>query len=137
VLVWEERRGPRWAREDLIGRPLPWALASYLDASATFRPPRPGQDPITPRLHGPGGKQYGYTFTRAPVLLFGNWSQRETLIAIAVIALVAGGATSLGLAAYLALPIIRVQRASRALAAGALDTRVGAYVARRKDEVGA
>jgi two-component system, OmpR family, sensor kinase len=40
------------------------------------------------------------------------------------------------LARYLSSPIARLQKASRALAAGALDTRVGAPFNRRKDEVG-
>ena len=43
---------------------------------------------------------------------------------------------SLLLARYLSSPIVRLQKASRALAAGALDTRVGAPFTRRSDEVG-
>ena len=40
------------------------------------------------------------------------------------------------LARYLSSPIVRLQKASKALAAGALDTRVGRPFNRRKDEVG-
>jgi two-component system sensor histidine kinase CpxA len=52
------------------------------------------------------------------------------------IALLAAFIVSLALARYLSSPIVRLQRASRSLAAGALDTRVGAPVTRRGDEVG-
>ena len=59
-----------------------------------------------------------------------------TQAAVISIALIAVAATSLLLARYLSSPIVRLQKASRSLAAGALDTRVGRPFTRRKDEVG-
>jgi signal transduction histidine kinase len=50
--------------------------------------------------------------------------------------ILAATTAALPLARYLSLPIERLQRASRALAAGALETRVGAPFNRRRDEVG-
>jgi two-component system sensor histidine kinase CpxA len=52
------------------------------------------------------------------------------------IAIFAAGVMSLLLARYVASPIVRLQKASRAFAAGALDTRVGPPSTRRRDEVG-
>ena len=52
------------------------------------------------------------------------------------IAMLAAAVVSLLLARYVSAPIVRLQKASRALAAGALDTRVGAPSTRRRDEVG-
>src|SRR6188508_39766 len=43
---------------------------------------------------------------------------------------------SILLARYLSSPIVRLQKASRSLAAGALETRVGGPLTRRGDEVG-
>jgi two-component system sensor histidine kinase CpxA len=59
-----------------------------------------------------------------------------TQLAVLTISILAAAATSLLLARYLSSPIVRLQRASRALAAGALETRVGGPFNRRKDEVG-
>jgi two-component system sensor histidine kinase CpxA len=50
--------------------------------------------------------------------------------------MIAAALTSLLLARYLSTPIVSLQKAARALAAGALDTRVGPPINKRKDEAG-
>jgi two-component system sensor histidine kinase CpxA len=55
---------------------------------------------------------------------------------VLALAVLAAFATALLFARYLSSPIVRLQRTSRALAAGTLDARVGAPFNRRKDEVG-
>ena len=59
-----------------------------------------------------------------------------TQVAVLSIAIFAAAVMSLLLARYVSSPIVRLQKASRSLAAGALDTRVGAPFTRRRDEVG-
>jgi two-component system sensor histidine kinase CpxA len=59
-----------------------------------------------------------------------------TQVAVLSIAILAAAATSLLLARYLSSPMVLLQKATRALAAGALETRVGRPFNRRKDEVG-
>jgi two-component system sensor histidine kinase CpxA len=91
---------------------------------------------LTPNLVGPDNEEYRLLFARAPVTFLGILTWPGTQIAVISIALIAVAATSLLLARYLSSPIVRLQKASRALAAGALDTRVGRPVTRRNDEVG-
>jgi two-component system sensor histidine kinase CpxA len=57
-------------------------------------------------------------------------------VAVVSIAVVVAALTALLLARTMSAPIVKLQRASRALAAGEFDTRVGPPVDRRKDEVG-
>jgi two-component system sensor histidine kinase CpxA len=59
-----------------------------------------------------------------------------TQVAVLTIAILAAAVVALLLARYVSSPIVRLQNASRALAAGALDTRVGSPFNRRRDEVG-
>jgi two-component system sensor histidine kinase CpxA len=87
-------------------------------------------------ITGPDGEEYRLLFARAPVTIFGILMWPGTSVAVLSIALLAAAVVSLALARYLSLPIVRLQKASRSLAAGALDTRVGAPVTRRGDEVG-
>jgi len=59
-----------------------------------------------------------------------------TQVAVLSIAIFAALVMSVLLARYLSSPIVRLQKASRSLAAGDLDTRVGAPFTKRADEVG-
>jgi len=59
-----------------------------------------------------------------------------TRIAVVTIAILVAAVPSLLLARYISLPLVRLQRASRSLAAGVLETRVGSPSNRRSDEVG-
>jgi two-component system sensor histidine kinase CpxA len=115
-----------------------------LCALLNFRPSgrRPDRPPnfqgvqLTPMLTGADGGEYRLLFARAPVTIFGILMWPGTPVAMLSIAILTAAVTSLLLARYLSAPIVRLQKASRSLAAGALDTRVGAPSTRRRDEVG-
>jgi two-component system sensor histidine kinase CpxA len=135
VLLVTNERG-----DELLGRAMPRELRALLNfRPATRRPDRPSNFQgvqLTPVITGPDGDEYRLLFARAPVTIFGILMWPGTSVAVLSIALLAAAVVSLALARYLSLPIVRLQKASRSLAAGALDTRVGAPVTRRGDEVG-
>ena len=95
---------------------------------------RPAQ--LVPDLVAPDGEAYRLLFTRPLFTVFGVLTWPGTRIAVASIAILVAALTSLLLARYISSPIVRLQRASRALAAGVLETRVGSPSNRRSDEVG-
>jgi two-component system sensor histidine kinase CpxA len=134
VLLVTNERG-----DELLGRAMPRELARLL-ATRPFRRPatppnlRPMQ--LTPHLIGPNNEEYRLLFARAPVTVLGILMWPGTQVAVLSIAILAAALTSVLLARYLSSPIVRLQKASRALAAGALDTRVGGPFNRRGDEVG-
>jgi two-component system sensor histidine kinase CpxA len=125
VLLVTNERG-----DELLGRAMPRELRALLN----FRPPgrRPDRPPnfqgvqLTPSIRGPDGEEYRHGILMWP----------GTRVAVLSIAIFAAAVMSLLLARYVASPIVRLQKASRSLAAGALDTRVGAPFTRRRDEVG-
>src|SRR5688572_13572088 len=135
VLLVTNERG-----DELLGRAMPREVARLLRTRIPFR--RPDRPPnfqpvqLTPTITGPDGEVYNLLFARAPVTFYGIWVWPGTQVAVISIAIFAAFVMSLLLARYVASPIVRLQKASRALAAGALDTRVGAPVTRRGDEVG-
>jgi len=95
---------------------------------------RPAQ--LAPDLIAPDGEAYRLLFTRPLFTVFGVLTWPGTRIAVVTIAILVAAVTSLLLARYISLPIVRLQRASRSLAAGVLETRVGSPSNRRSDEVG-
>jgi len=123
---------------ELLGRAMPREVMRLLDR----RPPRGGRPPnlrpiqLTPDLVAPDGKEYRLLFTRPLFTVFGVLAWPGTRLAIMTIAILVAAVTSLLLARYLSAPIVRLQRASRALAAGVLETRVGSPSNQRSDEVG-
>jgi len=134
VLLVTNERG-----DELLGRAMPRELARLL-ATRPFRRPvappnlRPMQ--LTPHLIGPNNEEYRLLFARAPVTVLGILMWPGTQVAVISIAILAAAIMSLLLARYLSSPIMRLQKASRALAGGALETRVGGPFNRRSDEVG-
>jgi len=134
VLVTNERG------DELLGRAMPRALALLLRDGTQRRgdrPPnfRPRQ--LTPSLiDARTNEEYGLSFVEPPETISGILMWPGTQVAALTIAIVAAAALSLLLARYLSSPILRLQKASRALAAGALETRVGKPFTRRGDEVG-
>jgi len=135
VLLVTNERG-----DELLGRAMPRELRELL----RFRPRgrRPDAPPnlrpmqLTPSITGPTNEEYRLLFARAPVTIFGILMWPGTLPSVLTIAILAAAVVSVLLARYLSSPIVRLQKASRSLAAGALETRVGAPFTRRGDEVG-
>jgi two-component system, OmpR family, sensor kinase len=135
VLLVTNERG-----DELLGRAMPRELRALLRTRTPFRLPnrppnfRPVQ--LTPTITGPDGAVYDLRFETAPVTIFGILVWPGTQVAVLSLAILAAAIVSLALARYVSAPIVRLQKASRSLAAGALDTRVGAPSTRRRDEVG-
>jgi signal transduction histidine kinase len=135
VLLVTNERG-----DEMLGRAMPREVVRLLMTRPLSRrtgaPPNLKPMQLTPNLIGPDNEEYRLLFVRAPITLLGLLMWPGTQAAVISIALIAVAATSLLLARYLSSPIVRLQKASRSLAAGALDTRVGQPFTRRKDEVG-
>jgi len=135
VLLVTNERG-----DELLGRAMPRELRALLNFRPTAR--RPNRPPnfqgvqLTPMLTGPDGEEYRLLFASAPITIFGILMWPGTGVAVASIAIFAAAVMSLLLARYVSSPIVSLQKASRSLAAGALDTRVGVPFTRRGDEVG-
>jgi signal transduction histidine kinase len=126
--------------DELLGRPTPRELRALLNVRPPGRrfdrPPNFQGVQLTPMITGPDGSEYRLLFARAPVDFYGILMWPGTLVAMISIAILAAAIISLLLARYVSSPVVRLQKASRSLAAGALDTRVGAPFTRRGDEVG-
>lgn len=127
--------------DELLGRAMPRelrALLNFRPARRFDRPPNFQGVQLTPSITGPDGEEYRLLFARVPIPILNSailiWP--GTQVAVLSIAIFAAAVMSLLLARYVASPIVRLQKASRSLAAGALDTRVGAPFTRRGDEVG-
>ncbi len=136
VLLVTNERG-----DELLGRAMPRELRALLSTRPAFR--RPDRPPnfqgvqLTPSLTDPRtNEEYRLLFARAPVEILGILMWPGTQVAVLSIAIFAAAVMSLLLARYVSSPVVRLQKASRSLAAGALDTRVGAPFTRRGDEVG-
>ena len=122
---------------------LNWPIPEYLRRIMPDNSNRPGMLPsnyrpqrFAPRLIGSDGRDYYLYFTRPPRTLFGVLDWPSTQAAVLTIAVIVAALTTLLLARYISSPIVRLQRAARALAAGELSTRVGIPFHRRSDEVG-
>ena len=123
--------------DELLGRAMPREVVRLLMTRPLSRrasvPPNLKPMQLTANLIGPDNEEYRLLFVRAPVTFLGILMWPGTQAAVISIALIAVAATSLLLARYLSSPIVSLQKASRSLAAGALDTRVGEPFTRRKD----
>ena len=85
---------------------------------------RPAQ--LTPHLVDDDGDEYRLLFVRPPVSVFGMLAWPGSRAAVGAVVLLIAALTSLLLARYISAPIARLRRASRDLAKGDLDARVGA-----------
>ncbi len=135
---------------ELLGRAMPREIRRLLDirpqrdrdgrdgrgGGGRTRPPNLRPVQLAPDLVAPDGEAYRLLFTRPLFTVFGVLTWPGTRLAVATIAILVAAVTSLLLARYISSPIARLQRASRALAAGVLETRVGSPSNRRSDEVG-
>ncbi len=125
--------------QDLLDREVPQPVEDLLIRSVK----RPDNVPsnvrrlrLTANLIGDNGRVYALAFVRASPTILGVLGWPGTQFSVLTSAIIAAAVTALLLARYLSSPIIKLQQASRALAAGALETRVGAPFDRRSDEVG-
>lgn len=123
---------------ELLDWPIPEYLRRVLPSTSNrgmlpsnYRPQR-----FAPRLIGTDGRDYYLYFTRPPRTLFGVLDWPSTQAAALTIAVIVAALTALLLARYISSPIVRLQRAARALAVGEFGTRVGQPFDRRNDEVG-
>src|SRR5690606_21718159 len=124
---------------ELLGRTPPPNVRKLLEKQPFQGAPRPWNvrpQQLTTEIFGPDGRGYRLVFARAPITLLGVLLWPGTQVAVLTIAIMAAAIMSALLARYLSVPIIRIQRAARALAAGNLDTRVGPPFNQRRDETG-
>jgi two-component system, OmpR family, sensor kinase len=135
VLLVTNERG-----DELLGRAMPRELARLLATRPYRRPsPPPNLRPmqLTPHIFDPrNNAEYRLLFAQAPVTVLGILMWPGTQLAVLSITILAAVVMSLLLARYLSSPIVRLQKASRAIAAGDFETRVGRPFDRRSDEVG-
>ena len=92
---------------------------------------------LAQRTYGPSGKPYVFSTHLAPPPV-GPFRPNlsDLLLRIAMIVAV-GVLVCWWLAHYITSPVLRLQSAVREIAAGKLDTRVGAALGRRRDEIAA
>jgi two-component system sensor histidine kinase CpxA len=131
--------------QDLLGRELPRQARFFLGAqSRRFEDSRfdntSMRNRISPRLtevlFAPNGEAFRPLFWTTRVTLLNILALPATQLGVVTLAIIIAAGTALLLAKSFSSPIVRLQRATRALAAGQLDARVGAPVDQRKDEVG-
>ena len=125
--------------DELLGRELPQRYSRLLNARPSFRrrgPPNVRPIQMTANLVAADSREYRLLFVRTRITVLGVLTWPATQFAVLSLVVLAALATALPLARYLSSPIMRLQKTSRALAAGALETRVGEPFNRRRDEVG-
>lgn len=89
------------------------------------------------RLWSPDGQQlFRAIFEPTELTLLNILALPVTQFGVVTLAIIMAAATALLLAKSFSLPIVRLQRATRALAAGVLEARVGRPFDRRRDEIG-
>jgi signal transduction histidine kinase len=92
---------------------------------------------FTDVLFGPNEEAFRPVFfTNSNITVFDVVNLPATRFGVVTLAVITAAITALLLAKSLSSPIVRLQRATRGLAAGDLDTRVGKPFNQRKDEVG-
>jgi signal transduction histidine kinase len=88
------------------------------------------------RLYAPDGALYRAIFVTTELTLLNILTLPVTQLSVVTLAVIMAAGTALLLAKSFASPIVRLQRATRALAAGTLEARVGKPFDQRKDEIG-
>jgi signal transduction histidine kinase len=91
---------------------------------------------FTDTLFAPNGEGFRLLFQSPGITLLDVLNLPATRVGVVTVAILLAAATALLFAKSLSSPIVRLQRATRGLAAGALDTRVGKPFVQRKDEIG-
>ena len=131
--------------EDLLGREIPEDARRFLRWQSgqsdrrweNFGAGRNRMGPqFTEVLLAPNGESFRILFDTTAITLLNILRMPATQVGVVTLAIIMAAATALLLAKSFSSPIVRLQRATRALAAGTLEARVGAPFDRRKDEVG-
>jgi two-component system, OmpR family, sensor kinase len=132
------------AGREVLGRPLPDRLRSIareMDRkSRTFSgggPPFPGSLSFSERMRAPDGREYSVFGSAVELPLPTVNLIIGTMLAPLLFSVILAGFFSAVSARYLVIPIDDLRRATRQLAAGDLDSRVGAALRGRTDEFGA
>jgi two-component system, OmpR family, sensor histidine kinase CpxA len=116
-----------------VGPLIVRALATY---ETQFESDRSGRL-LAQRTFGPSGRPYVFCTNAAPPPIGPlRPNLRDLLLRIAMIVAV-GVLVCWWLAHYITSPVLRLQSAVREIAAGKLNTRVGATLGRRRDEIAA
>lgn len=118
--------------QEVLGRPLPASLGS-LDGE-TIRL-RGDLLEVSLAVTGPGGERYRWLAQASRLRVLGPQGDPRLLGWRLLIAILVSGGVCLLLARYLTRPLLRLQEATRALAAGNLDSRALAQVGQRRDEI--
>jgi len=126
---------------DLLRRDLPVPVANAFRRFGAARP-RLQRDlgnlrPARPfnQLVGPDGQVYTVFMLPAQGLV-GRWLSDQGVPGLAVLALLVSIVVSYFLARAITQPVQRLRESATAIAQGALDTRVGDRIGRRRDEIG-
>lgn len=129
---------------EVLGRPLPGGLRSIareMDGeSRTFSgdgPPFPSSLSFSERIRAPDGREYSVFGSAVELPLPTVNLIIGTMLAPLLFSVILAGFFSAVSARYLVVPIDDLRRATRQLAAGDLDSRVGAALRGRTDEFGA
>lgn len=91
---------------------------------------------LTEVLCAPNGESFRILFDSTGITLLNILRMPATQVGVVTLAIIMAAATALLLAKSFSSPIVRLQRATRALAAGSLEARVGKPFDKRKDEIG-
>jgi two-component system, OmpR family, sensor kinase len=133
--------------EDLLGREIPEDARRFLRFQSlgqgdrrweSFGAARNRMGPqLTDILTDPNnGESFRILFDTTAITLLNILRMPATQVGVVTLAIIMAAATALLLAKSFSSPIVRLQRATRALAAGSLEARVGKPFDQRKDEVG-
>ncbi|HZX22575.1 MAG TPA: ATP-binding protein [Woeseiaceae bacterium] len=130
---------------DILGRPLPEVLVAELARlravaqqlnrpralPPNFRPARP-----IPQIIGPDGRVYSLFLFRRPGAALRLLPDLPVRVTLLLFALAVSAGVAWLLAGTLSRPVKSLRDATRALAGGSLDTRVGGPIVSRRDELG-
>lgn len=129
---------------EILDRPLPVPLRNLArelggksDTRASGMPALRGPPSFSERMRGPDGRVYRVLGSATELPLPSDNLILGTMLAPLLFSVVLAGFFSALSARYLVAPIDDLRRATRQLAAGDLDSRVGAALRERTDEFGA
>jgi two-component system sensor histidine kinase CpxA len=130
--------------DEILGREIPEYLERQLRFQSIYRnrsgpagAPGNRRDPQGfVEITSLSGETFRFLFVPTRITVLNFLGIPMTQVGVVTIAIVVAAMTALLLARSLSSPIVRLQRATRGLAAGALDTRVSEPFVSRKDEIG-